>query len=352
MQQQKYFAASNSAYGFKNYYSEVFERADRVYVIKGGPGTGKSSFMKKCGRAAQERGYSCEYYFCSSDPQSLDGILIFEKNAVIGVLDGTFPHVCEPKYPGARDEIINFARFWDSALLYGQKNEITSLSERKSTEYNHAYTYLRSVGNLRAVNDSLIRDAVDDGKLIGAVERVAKLIKDDDIEYGTVIPAITGSVSMYGCVRLDTFKERAEKLYCVSNSYGVGEMFLDALLEKLKKKRVTVRASFDPICPEHIDGIFVEKCNVGFVLCEPNKRADENGSDIWINTKRFLDSGKLREVRGDIRYTAKLAASSLDGALHSLAKARVYHFLLEDIYGKAMDWKSFGKTDVDSILSY
>lgn len=351
MQQQKYFAASNSAQGFKNYYSDIFERADRVYVIKGGPGTGKSSFMKRCGQAAQNMGYSCEYYFCSSDPKSLDGVLIFEKNAVIGVLDGTFPHLCEPKYPGARDEIINFAPFWDSSLLYRQKNEITSLSERKSVEYNHAYTYLRSVGNLKAVNDSLIRDAVDYEKLIRAAERAARLIKNEDV-CGSVIPAITGSVSMHGCIRLDTFKKRAERLYYVSNSYGVGEMFLDILLEKLKDKSVMVRASFDPICPEHTDGIFVEGCNVGFVLCEPNDRTDDSGSDILINTKRFINSDRLRQVRSDIRYTAKLAESSLDGALHSLAKARVYHFLLEDIYGKAMDWQRFGEMSIDSILSY
>ena len=42
------FAASNSCEGFKNYYGEVFNdtRADRLYIIKGGPGTGKSTLMK------------------------------------------------------------------------------------------------------------------------------------------------------------------------------------------------------------------------------------------------------------------------------------------------------------------
>ena len=48
---------------------------------------------------------------------------------------------------------------------------------------------------------------------------------------------------------------------------------------------------------------------------------------------------KLRQVRNELRYTFRLAQSSLDGALHSLSKAKIYHFLLEDIYGKAMDWK-------------
>ena len=42
------FAASNSCEGFKSYYGEIFAGPgiERLYVIKGGPGTGKSHFMR------------------------------------------------------------------------------------------------------------------------------------------------------------------------------------------------------------------------------------------------------------------------------------------------------------------
>ena len=44
-----FFGACNSFHGFKSFFGEIFKRKDftRIYVIKGGPGTGKSSFMKK-----------------------------------------------------------------------------------------------------------------------------------------------------------------------------------------------------------------------------------------------------------------------------------------------------------------
>ena len=69
------FAASNSARGFKSYYDQVFDRKklERVYIIKGGPGTGKSSFMKRVALWAQKKGMDVEYYYCSSDTNSLDG---------------------------------------------------------------------------------------------------------------------------------------------------------------------------------------------------------------------------------------------------------------------------------------
>ena len=77
-----YFAASNSAKGFFSYYKECFDdgRIKHLYAIKGGPGTGKSYFLRKVARQGEGLGWNCEYIYCSSDPDSLDGV-IMEKNA-------------------------------------------------------------------------------------------------------------------------------------------------------------------------------------------------------------------------------------------------------------------------------
>ncbi len=344
--QHKYFAASNSAHGFKNYYPEVFSRAELLYIIKGGPGTGKSTFMKKHAKRAEESGSEVEYYYCSSDPSSLDGVLIFCREMVIGIIDGTPPHDSEPKFPGAREEIVNLGECWDGELLRKQKNEIIALSERKSGEYKRAYTFLRSVGNLRAVSDGLIEPCIDREKLRISVSRIVKELPRGKMTY---IPAITDSVSMNGRVKLKSFEKNAEKLYIISEFYGVGELFLDELFKSLKSCDVSARVSFDPICPEHVDGIFIEEEGVAFVIGreggdEKDEFLDENIT--LINSKRFVDVEKMREIRAELRYTEKLWQSSLDGALHSLSKAKIYHFLLEDIYGKAMNWKKFNEIEI------
>ncbi len=350
--QHKYFAASNSAHGFVNYYPDVFSRADFLYIIKGGPGTGKSSFMKRQARLAESEGGRCEYYYCSSDPSSLDGVLIFTKNGAVGFLDGTAPHISEPKFPGAREEIINLGECWDTELLRKQRNEIIALSERKSGEYKSSYTFLRSVGNLRAVIDGLLEDTVNRQKMRTAVGKLVRELPKGELR---AIPAVLDSVSMSGRIRLESFEKNAERLYVISEFYGVGEMLLDELFKSLTDCGVTVRVSYDPICPEHIDGIFIEEERLAFVTGRglEEKYCSETESDnsaIFvrktgnlqiekINAKRFVNTEKLRELRGELRYTARLAQSSLDGALHSLSKAKIYHFLLEDIYGNAMDWK-------------
>ncbi len=359
--QKKYFAASNSSQGFKNYYPEVFARADFIYIVKGGPGTGKSSFMKRCSRRAEDRGCECEYYYCSSDPSSLDGVLIFDGDKTIGILDGTAPHISEPRFPGACEEIVNLGQFWNSELLKKQKKEIIALSERKSAEYRSAYTYLRSVGNLRAVADGLLDEVIEKDKMIMAASRMLREFPDasNDRRHNEV-PSLIDSVSMSGRVRMDTFEKNALKLYLISDFYGVGRSFLDEIYRQLKSKGISLRVSFDPICPSHTDGLFVEDNKTAFLLYGNGELKDDpftlqgdasekdaDSERIFINSRRFADVEGMKNIRSELRYTAKLAQSSLEGALHSLSKAKIYHFLLEDIYGKAMDWKGFERFDVE-----
>ena len=115
--QHRYFAASNSSDGFKSCFSEIFEGADLLYVIKGGPGTGKSWFMKKCALEAERKGVEVEYYYCSSDPASLDGVLMKHGERTVGIIDGTPPHAWEPVHPGVTEELVNLGAFWNAEML-------------------------------------------------------------------------------------------------------------------------------------------------------------------------------------------------------------------------------------------
>ena len=304
-------------------------------MIKGGPGTGKSSLMKRVAAEAEREGFEVEYYYCSSDPSSLDGILMSAKGEVIGMVDGTAPHVWEPTCSGAKDEMINLGEFWDSRALRAQKNEIFSLSNKKSAAFKRAYAYLRSCGNLRAVTDSLLRKATDFDKLQAAAERLARSLDLDEGEIRSV-PALISAVSMQGRVRFDTIEQNSQRLWRIGEFYGVGQWFFDALIGSLHKYESRARISCDCIEPRYCDGLFLENERLGFVLSR-DKGEDSDG-ERFINPKRFVRTERLREIRGELRYASKLYSECLDGALHALGEAKVYHFLLEDIYRHTMDF--------------
>ena len=98
MKNREYFLGGNTADGFFSYYDSLMRQEDahKIYVIKGGPGTGKSSLMKAIAKQAQKKGLATDLIHCSSDPDSLDGLsLPALKTAFV---DGTSPHAGVPSF--------------------------------------------------------------------------------------------------------------------------------------------------------------------------------------------------------------------------------------------------------------
>ena len=93
MPEIRYFLGGNTPLGFHSLYHQLSDpaRFQAVYIIKGGPGSGKSTLMRRVGQAAEERGYQVEYIVCSGDPDSLDGVVLPQLQTAI--VDGTAPHV-------------------------------------------------------------------------------------------------------------------------------------------------------------------------------------------------------------------------------------------------------------------
>ena len=136
----EFFAGVNTENGFKGYLEEYFWDADRLYIIKGTPGSGKSTLMKRLASDCEKKGFLVWRILCSSDPASLDGIYLPEKRT--GIADGTSPHVLEPKYPLAKEILFDTGRFIDAKKL--DKEGIISLSCHKAECYKKGYGYIKA----------------------------------------------------------------------------------------------------------------------------------------------------------------------------------------------------------------
>jgi len=92
----EYFLGANSPSGFYSLYQHLIppESARAIYILKGGPGCGKSTLMRRVAARMEGAGLEVEYILCSGDPDSLDAILIPQKQAAI--VDGTAPHAAAP----------------------------------------------------------------------------------------------------------------------------------------------------------------------------------------------------------------------------------------------------------------
>ena len=331
------FAASNSCEGFRNYYGEVFAhtRVDRLYVIKGGPGTGKSHFMRVVARRARQRGYTVTEYLCSSDPASLDGLVLYREGApTVGVIDGTPPHGYEPALPGAREDILNLGAFWDSRSLVGQREAIAALAERKTAAYANAYAALSAAGRMDAVADALTAPCVSHDRIAALATR---LLRDQPKgEVYTPIPALRRGVSMAGKCTLHSFETAARRLLIADEGYGMGYRLTEAMLAVSRACGHEVLVSYHPVYPDKVDGLFYPA--TGLCVLVGDAIPSENIPVRSLSLRRYADAKALREIRGELRRTMSLREQLTDTALRHLSVAATHHFELEKIYVAAMDF--------------
>lgn len=90
------FPRGNTPSGFYSLYHQLSdpERFRALYIIKSGPGSGKSTLMRRVERHAQAAGLETEEVLCSGDPDSLDAVIIPALGAA--VVDGTAPQGVVP----------------------------------------------------------------------------------------------------------------------------------------------------------------------------------------------------------------------------------------------------------------
>ncbi|WP_153730309.1 hypothetical protein [Sporosarcina obsidiansis] len=94
---------SLSAGSAHDFIPSITKRMRRRLLIKGLPGTGKSTMMRAIGQEAQQRGIDVLYGWCGLDPSSIDLVLFPELS--ICLFDSTQPHAYDPESP--RDEIVD-----------------------------------------------------------------------------------------------------------------------------------------------------------------------------------------------------------------------------------------------------
>ena len=342
-----FFAASNSGRGFISYFGKIFsrDRFERVYILKGGPGTGKSSLMKQALRTAVSHGYECESILCSSDPSSYDGVIIKKPQGYIAILDGTAPHTTDPEIPGAVDEIINLGEFWCESALDAKRQAITELIRKKSSCYSCAYAMLKAAESYASQKRKLLSYCIDEEKLSRVTDRILSGISCKK-ERSFPEYKLKHAISADGYVATDIYSSEDGFHFAVCGIHGAAFAFFDMLYTAAKKKGVPITLSPSPLSPDIYDAAAFSEKQVYF--CFDDEGKDERYDKI-INTERFLGEGKLREIKPTLRLLSRLERDALGSAIKMLECAKAHHFELEDIYISAMDFEKKEKMQNDLI---
>lgn len=333
------FPGGNTSKGFYSLYRYVLPQDDakRILCIKGGPGTGKSQLMKKIGAYFGNKGYTIEYHHCSSDPNSLDGVLIKELN--IALLDGTSPHIVDPITPGAVDEILNMGDALDIDMLSKNKREIIALNKEIGKLFKRSYRFLASAKCIHDDWSSLNYESLDSNKVSNLIENIKNnIFKSDKIGYGTERHLFATAITPDGIITYtDNLSSNYKKKYILSGGPGFGKTDILKFIGSCgQKKGYFIEYMHDPFVPERIEHIFIPEVSTCILTNNEINQANYTGIEYNLSdyTKSTLPPAKI----DDIKYNSDLFYELVNKGISLIHNAHILHDELESYYIKAMDF--------------
>lgn len=335
MNNNGYFASMNTSEGFCSYFEEIFNSAqlDAVYIIKGGSGTGKSTTMKRIGEYFEKKGFPVERFYCSSDINSLDGIIIDNRVAVI---DGTSPHTTDPKYPGAVDEIVNLSSCWDAEKLKKSKKEIIKLAYEKNTCYRKGYSFLAAAGRIKNEMKNIVLENFKYDKMRRAISRYIKQNGWKGINPYHSLRHVT-SIGPDGVITFKTFENMSNRICTVKNSHGCEGVFFEAFLKQIDELNLKSVISYDPVCLGNVNSIYLPEVKTCIVMSDGSENLYDEKYKVF-NMERFIDKETLVNNRSKLRFANKCYKSLIDGACDSFLDAKKCHAIVERIYSSAVNF--------------
>lgn len=338
-----FFMSGNTTEGFYSYFDYIIDQreAKRIYCIKGGPGLGKSTFMKNIGVEMEEINHKVEYIHCSSDCNSIDGVVISDKK--VALLDGTAPHVVDPKNPAAVDEILNIGEFWDREKITQHKTQIIDLNQKISINFSRAYKYLKAAKHIYNDINDIYSKALDNG----AFDIYACGIKNTELKKfpinnktGKIRKGFAGSISPQGLVNyIDTLSDNTYKKIIVRGEPGTrSDILIKKIMNDAVQRGLDVEAFYCPMDPQNkIEHLIIPDAKIAILTSNEYHYIECNCERI-IDLNKITNMEKLKDDKEVLKYNKRILDNLINRAIFTIKQAKLLHDDLETYYTKYMNF--------------
>lgn len=331
-----FFLGANSGEGFVSLYDQLGGGTLRdLLILKGGPGSGKSSFMRRIARAMETRGEQVVHVYCSGDPQSLDAVIFPGVRAA--AVDGTSPHVLEPRYAGAAERYCDLGRFCSAAGAKAHRAEIVRLSDAYRASYAEAYRLLRAMTAVEDEQRALARRGFDAPALVRRAEGIAaRELRGKAAPGGAVQRAFLGGVTHEGrLLRFDTVRMLCPRVYALQDSFGLAAPLLETLCSSALAHGERAILCPDPLRPQTPQHLLLPGRGLAFVT---EQQAPDEKPYRRLRLDAAAEGALSRTERAKLRFIRRIARSLEDETVDTLRRAKAQHDALEALYNPLMDF--------------
>lgn len=354
--QRHFFPGGNTSKGFYSFYRYILsqDEARRIICIKGGPGTGKSSLMKKVAKIFLEKGYEVEHHHCSSDNNSLDGVVI--KGLNIALLDGTSPHVVDPMNPGAVDEILNMGQCWNEEGFKEFKPFIMDTNKKVGKIFRRAYRFFGAAKDIYEDWYTFNNEALNFNKLSLLKEELKNEILPSTVnKLGFDRHLFATAFTPNGIVTyIENLIEGFERVYVLKGGPGTGKTsILQYIYEEAVRRGFYVEVFHTPLTPDRIEHVLIPNLGVAIVTSNVINNIDFSGKTYDMNT--LLNQNTLEKNKTETQDVKETFYMLLNKGLACIKGAKSLHDALETGYIPNMNFDRVNQVSdeiIQRLLKY
>ena len=334
-----FFLGANAPTGFYSLYDQLpnAHDAQRLFLLKGGAGCGKSTLMGKVAQRLEEVGESVEYIRCSGDPGSLDAVIFPRLSAAI--VDATAPHVIEPDLPGVVESYVNLGDCYDHAALAPLRDKIEAATVGYKSHYKHAYRCLTAAEQLYQDNRALLLSPTVEARCAKRVRGIlSREVKRTGRQTGKASQRFLDAVTCRGWLCLfDTADALCHRVYELRDTYGLGAGMLTALAAGCMSAGYDVVLCPSPLSPDLCRHVLVPELGLAFVTSTPD-HPYQGKPYRRVRLDAMADAEQMKKYKSRLKFARKVEAALIDDAVDSLAQAKAEHDVLEALYNPHVDF--------------
>ena len=342
---EKYFFGGVTPEGFSTELTKVAGSKEYyTYILKGGPGTGKSRMMKKiAGRFEKDEKVTC--FYCSSNPDSLDAVLMHESKVI--VVDGTPPHVFEPQLPGICQEIVDLGQFWDKAILEENRERIIEASELNRSLMAGAASYCKALGMICDDTYSCGERSADRKMIAEAASCLCdSLLKNHERKKsrGEQIKRQLSVMTKRGYTTLPDAAETCSKLYILDDElFAASCLFIEIVAAHvmecgydttLSPCLLSARPFSEHLLIDELDAVVMTSNPLTKIT---NEKAEH------IDCSSYYEKDRLRTFGERFATNRSLTDRLSDVTREMFEEADRVHDEMERYYNSAMDFDALGR---------
>ena len=352
------FPGGNTPNGFYSFYDYIISNPCRLIILKGGPGVGKSTFMRKIGIELSKRGYLVEFHHCSSYNSSLDGVVIPKLG--IALIDGTAPHVVDPKHPGCVDEILHLGDYWNEDYLVENRQQILALTSQIKDCFSHAYRLLHAAKSLyddwEAVNIAALDHHLANKNVCTVLNTIFpnRLVLNKSAKLRKLFAsAITpdGPLNHFASI-IDPMPQKI----VIAGDPGTGKStLLKKVVDMVLLTGYDVESFYCPLDPTKIEHAIIPELGLAITTKIDCHNYMPQHPLLTIDMNECLKPALIKSSEDIVTYDKKMFTILLSRAVNHLHQAKKVHDDMEQYYIPAMNFKQIDQIwqyTVERILKY